>query len=666
MKLSFVQKLIAAFAVLLVLLAVVGGIGFYAIQTAAGNFGSYRELARDSLLAGQLQANMLMVRMNVKDFIMTGSDRDLEQYDEYLQLTEGFIAEANDRIQDPERVALIDASRKNIADYRKAFTEVVDKKNTRNDLVYNTLDVQGPFMENTLTEILTSANRDGDDVASYRTGLAMKHLLLARVYVVKFLDTNDQSDVDRVRVEFTRMQEQLDILDDELQNPRRREWLAEVVAAKGEYQAAFDQLVRTIFTRNEIITGTLDVLGPDFASDIEDMKLDIKSDQDALGPKVAAANARFVTLIITIAAIAFALGIFMAFIIIRQSSRQLGGDPSEIAAIAESIAKGELDIDLSRSNPTGVYASMRQMVAQLTDVVGEVKSATDNVASGAEELSASSENLSQGATEQASSVEEISSSMEEMAANIRQNAENATETERIARQTADDAADGGEAVSQTVEAMKNIADKISIIEEIARQTNLLALNAAIEAARAGEAGKGFAVVAAEVRKLAERSGAAAGEISDLSSRSVAIAEKAGDMLTKIVPDIQKTAELVQEISAASSEQNSGVEQINSAVQQLDLVVQRNASGSEETASTSEELAGQAQSLTQTMSFFKIGGNGGSRAAQVKLKRTRPAALTGSGNGKGDHSAKPDALPPSDGKSGGSGVDLDMDEEFERF
>ncbi|MFP4350346.1 MAG: methyl-accepting chemotaxis protein, partial [Desulfococcaceae bacterium] len=228
---------------------------------------------------------------------------------------------------------------------------------------------------------------------------------------------------------------------------------------------------------------------------------------------------------------------------------------------------------------------------------------------------------------------------EQMASNIRQNADNAAETERIALKSAEDARAGGKAVSETVTAMKEIAEKISIIEEIARQTDLLALNAAIEAARAGEHGRGFAVVASEVRKLAERSQKAAGEISKLSVSSVAVAEQAGEMLTGILPDIQRTADLVQEISAACNEQNSGADQINKAIQQLDNVIQQNASVSEEMASTSEGLASQAEQLQATIDFFKIDGNGrrrlsysgGPGGSKRKIAHTRP---TGGGRETG--------------------------------
>jgi methyl-accepting chemotaxis protein len=294
------------------------------------------------------------------------------------------------------------------------------------------------------------------------------------------------------------------------------------------------------------------------------------------------------------------MGIFISGIISK--ALKLGVD------FSKSVAGGDLTnkINIDQKDEIGQLAgSLNDMVEHIKEVVESVKSAADNVAAGSQELSANSEQMSQGATEQAAAAEEASSSMEEMTSNIKQNADNSQQTEKIALKSADDAKEGGKAVAETVEAMKAIANKISIIEEIARQTNLLALNAAIEAARAGEHGKGFAVVASEVRKLAERSQTAAAEISKLSESSVKVAEKAGQMLAMIVPDIQRTAELVQEITASSTEQNSGAEQINSAIQQLNQVIQQNASASEEMSSTSEELANQAEQLQEAISFFKL-------------------------------------------------------------
>jgi len=276
------------------------------------------------------------------------------------------------------------------------------------------------------------------------------------------------------------------------------------------------------------------------------------------------------------------------------------------AQLAGAIADGDLTVDVQlASEKDQLGKALQTMAGVLNDVIQQVMVASENVASGSQALAASSQEMSQGATEQSASAEEASSSIEEMTANIRMNTDNAMQTEKIAVQSAQEAEQGGKAVADTVSAMKEIANKIVIIEEIARQTNLLALNAAIEAARAGEHGKGFAVVAAEVRKLAERSQSAAGEINSLSVSSVEVAELAGKMLDNIVPSIQKTSDLVQEIAAASREQDAGAEQINNSIQQLDKVIQQNAASTEEMASTSEELNSQSDQLREMMGFFKV-------------------------------------------------------------
>ncbi|MDA8174506.1 MAG: methyl-accepting chemotaxis protein [Nitrospiraceae bacterium] len=358
----------------------------------------------------------------------------------------------------------------------------------------------------------------------------------------------------------------------------------------------------------------------------------------------------------------------------------------EVKMLVESLGRlseGDLTIKLKakKDDEIGqVVSAINKTVLTLKEIVGEVKAASDNVADGSNQLSSGAEGMSQGASEQASSVEEISSSMEQMVSNIRQNAENAQQTENIARKSAEDALRSGRTVLSTVQAMKDIAGKISIIEEIARQTNLLALNAAIEAARAGEHGKGFAVVAAEVRKLAERSQTAAAEISDLSTASVHVAETAGVMLEKLVPDIQKTAQLVQEINVASAEQNAGAQQINKAIQQLDQVVQQNAGAAEEISSTAEELSSQAEQLQGTIEFFRVDGIPASAvkgAAQRRQAKGAPVEARGfSKTATASKAPKFHGARPVYVGAGHAGVALDLggngsgldseDTEFERF
>ncbi|MBL8268460.1 methyl-accepting chemotaxis protein [Steroidobacter sp.] len=298
-----------------------------------------------------------------------------------------------------------------------------------------------------------------------------------------------------------------------------------------------------------------------------------------------------------------------------------GGSIDDVTRVMRAISEGDLTKTIDKQYE-GVFNEMKEYanstVLKLSMIIGEINTATDAMSSASQQVSTTAQALSQAASEQAAGVEETSASIEEMTASISQNTENAKVTDGMARKSAGEAAEGGEAVKATVTAMKQIAQKISIIDDIAYQTNLLALNAAIEAARAGEHGKGFAVVAAEVRKLAERSQIAAQEIGTVAINSVELAERAGKLLDEIVPSITKTSDLVQEISAASQEQASGVNQINSAVTQLSQTTQQNASSSEELAATAEEMSSQAEQLLQTVAFFKVQG-GGSAVAKPRAK-----------------------------------------------
>jgi len=333
----------------------------------------------------------------------------------------------------------------------------------------------------------------------------------------------------------------------------------------------------------------------------------VKKNQLAMSDAAAAADQMYASgnrnmLVLLISSIIISVGVSLW--IIQSISKSIATAREAIKRVAEGDLTVEI-VNVSKDEIGDLLDNFKTMVDKLKEILTFVVSASDNIASASMQMSSTSQEMSQGTQEQAASAEQISSSMEEMVSNIQQNTDNAQQTEKTAIKAADDMQEGSRSVNQTVESMKKIAEKIGIIGEIARQTNLLALNAAVEAARAGDHGKGFAVVAAEVRKLAERSQVAAAEINELSSSSVAIADKSGRLLEQIVPNIQNTAKLVQEIAAASQEQNSGADQVNNAIQEFNKVIQQNAAGAEEIASSSEELASQAEHLKETISFFRI-------------------------------------------------------------
>ena len=391
--------------------------------------------------------------------------------------------------------------------------------------------------------------------------------------------------------------------------------------ARGVEAAIEDFIEAAEFRYNEYRTGTsatgagtesdsrFDAAFEEFIQLADDVEELIHEDMETGLDELQALTARSRTNMITAIIAGLVAAILLALFVTRTVTVPL----AHAVDVTARIADGDLtaDVQVTSNDETGrVLASIKTMTDRLSRIISEVREGTQSLTAASGQVSSAAGSLSQGTSEQAASVEETTASLEEMNASIASNADNSRQTEQIASENSTRAQESGRAVTETVDAMKSIAQKVTIVEEIAYQTNLLALNAAIEAARAGEHGKGFAVVATEVRKLAERSQTAAKEIGELATNSVKVAEHTGALLSDLLPQIQKTAGLVQEVAAASNEQASGVEQINNALSQMDQVTQRNASAAEEMASTSEELAAQAQSLEDLMGFFKVADQSG--------------------------------------------------------
>lgn len=568
-EMSLAKKLSFGFGLVMIVAITIGGVALFALQSSNTSFERYREIARNTNLTGRIQANMLEVRMMVKDFLIKSNMEAVSEFESRFDATKEFLARAKKDIHETDLAKNIAEIDKDILQYQAGFTNVVNCVKRRNQLVNDVLNVEGPRMEKILTELMHSAQKGRNQSVSFQGGLALRSLLLARLYVMKYLDTNSEDDGARVAKELKDLEATMASLREEVGDSDRKRLLATLEEKGTIYKDAFEELHTVIEKRNEIVQGSLDRIGPQIADLTEETKLSYLSEQDELGPKAVASNNRSMAITVVVCVLGLVAGILLAFFITR-----------------------------------GITLSLQSIIDRL-------RSGGEQVSSASEQLASSSQSMSEGASEQASSLEEVSSSLEEMSSMTKQNAENSQECKSMAdegRNSAQQGADAMERMNEAIASIKTSADEtakiIKTIDEIAMQTNLLALNAAVEAARAGEAGRGFAVVAEEVRNLAQRSAAAAKNTANLiegsqknAENGVNVSHEVNAILTKIVERVEKVSQLIAEVAAASDEQSQGIDQVNTAVAQMDTVTQQNAANAEESASASEELSSQAQALT---------------------------------------------------------------------
>ena len=605
MKMSTMMAI--GFGSVILLLLIISGASYTGLGTAIRGFMDYRNLANDTNQAERLHKNMLILRMDVEEFTATGSQASVTAFQNHFNSVTKILENAKTTITNPERADKIARMEKNIQEYQQGFATMVQLQEELDRLTTEVIIPNGLEMRKNLTLLLQTAFDERDTSAAFYIGQVQEHALLGMLSATKYLSRQDPEDVKLVEKELqTAIQSNLATLvsDLEYSEPQTAR-LKQFIQARTLYHDAFKRISENLTQRESIEQGTLERIGTEVGKDAEEISQSILAEQEALGPLVQQDNERTVALVTVIACLALVTGFATGYIVIKALKKRLNA----VADALDRISEGDLTVQIESEGTSGcigrLLKAMEQMTTALRQVIGGVSIATTQVTDGSVGITDATQALTQGVTEQTLSLQTITSAIQSITGSCQQSTDTSSATQTIAIKASQDATRGGEAVNQAVSAMKEIASKIGIIEEIARQTNLLALNAAIEAARAGEHGKGFAVVAAEVRKLAERSQLAAGEISQLSVSSLNISETAGLIIGKLVPDIQETAERIRGITECSRQQREGIIEIGHSIRQLDHVIKQNAEASGEMASTAVVLSEQAESLSQSIAFFQL-------------------------------------------------------------
>ena len=641
------QKIGLGFFSVLLLFAIVLTVTISALNKADEAINQYRTIAKETNLAGRLQANMLMVRMNVKDYLITQSESDLNQYQDYLSKMNGFLDEAKQYTQSPERASLVLNVDNSIKNYETAFNKVVQLIDKRNVIVNEKLTPLGESMRASIANIIQSAYKDEDKDAAYEASHVQEKMFVARLFVVKYLQSNSNEDfqvaVDNMERELL---EEVSNLDKQLSNPQRRNLLSDFKDKNVEYIKSMHQIHALIEERNSIINGTLNIIGPNVAATVENIKLSVMGEQDTLGPELKENTDNSITLSLILSVAAITLGIVATYLLTITITRPI----HKAVEAANQLAQGNLTIEVTQTSKdeTGeLIASIQNTAIKLRDMISTISRASLELASASEELAVVTEQTSQGIQQQEIETDLVATAMHEMTATVNDVANNAGKAAEAANQADEEARSGLKVVNSTIIAINaltdsvnhsseklneveaeviNISSILNVIGEISDQTNLLALNAAIEAARAGEHGRGFAVVADEVRTLAARTQTSTQEIQSIieqlqvgTKRTVEVMNQGKSHALKCIDQANDTNTALQsithaitmindmnmQIASASEQQSSVAESINENVVNVKQIAVENSVASNQTRSSSTEIAQLADQLKQLVEQFKV-------------------------------------------------------------
>ncbi|RCS49376.1 HAMP domain-containing protein [Bremerella cremea] len=616
-RLSILQKTVAGFAIILLLMAISTGVAWYGISDASSGFRRYRSLARDSNFCSDITDRIMQMRLLAKNFDISGNPKFVAEFANKREEIDAFIAQADQRISAPELKEILDEIRNAANEYYQAFSQIVEYRRIRDAKRSEVLDQEGPKMVQQLKSIITSAQADQDVVAASLAGVALNDLMNARLNVFKLITSKDPQFDTATHRAIDELSANLNTLDSELQNPERRKLLANLSEESQVYQKAYSEMAAALTQERELVQQRLDVFGPQVANLAGTLNGKITAEQDNLGPIVEASNQ---TTLISVAVVSFG-AIVLGLAISVLQSRSIVLPIRRVMTILGAISEGDLRqrLEITSQDEVGkMSGSVNHMVENLQNamqalarnseaisqsaqdmtltaesmatVSSETKSQSTSAAAATEELSINMRKLSENAMNMSANMETVSSAVEEMSISISQIANSMDQVSHIATEAHDLSDSGRSLLNELNSAANEIGDVVILIQDIAEQTNLLALNATIEAARAGEAGKGFAVVASEVKELARQTGDATEDIENRVLRIQSASTESIQSNESIREVVERLNKISQDVAAAVEEQSATTQEIARSVALANSAAQNVSSSVSESATAGEEIA----------------------------------------------------------------------------